>query len=85
MSDVVTLDNPSGHKSETAQRATLSKCAWVLLPPPCNPDLNLIEIALSKLKARLRAAALPRDRCPQGAMHFANQIAGVLPNSSENQ
>ncbi|MCK1268910.1 hypothetical protein IVB44_00055 [Bradyrhizobium sp. 49] len=31
----------------------------MLNPPPCSPDFNLIEKALSKVKAALRTAAQP--------------------------
>lgn len=31
--------------------------AWFLFLPPYSPDLNLIEMAFSKLKTHLRAAA----------------------------
>jgi transposase len=54
--DVVILDNLSSHKSEAAERAIRSKGAWMLFLPPYSPDLNPIEMAFSKLKARLRAA-----------------------------
>jgi transposase len=55
--DVVILDNLSSHKSEKAEKAIRSKGAWLLFLPPYSPDLNPIEMAFSKLKAHLRAAA----------------------------
>jgi len=55
--DVVILDNLSSHKSERAEKAIRSRGAWLLFLPPYSPDLNPIEMAFSKLKARLRAMA----------------------------
>ncbi len=55
--DVVILDNLSSHKSERAEKALRARGAWLLFLPPYSPDLNPIEMAFSKLKARLRAAA----------------------------
>lgn len=55
--DVVILDNLSSHKSEPAETAIRTRGAWLLFLPPYSPDLNPIEMAFSKLKARLRAAA----------------------------
>lgn len=56
--DVVIMDNLSSHKSEKAETAIHAKGAWVLFLPPYSPDLNPIEMAFSKLKAHLRAAAV---------------------------
>ena len=55
--DVVILDNLSSHKSERAAQAIQARGAWMLFLPPYSPDLNPIEMAFSKLKAHLRAAA----------------------------
>jgi transposase len=55
--DVVILDNLSSHKSERAERIVRSRGAWLLFLPPYSPDLNPIEMAFSKIKAHLRAAA----------------------------
>jgi transposase len=55
--DVVILDNLSSHKSQQAEKAIRSRGAWLLFLPPYSPDLNPIEMAFSKLKARLRAIA----------------------------
>jgi len=55
--DVVILDNLSSHKSERAEKLVRERGAWMLFLPPYSPDLNPIEMAFSKLKARLRAAA----------------------------
>ncbi|HVY04036.1 MAG TPA: IS630 family transposase, partial [Caulobacterales bacterium] len=55
--DVVILDNLSVHKSARAERAVRARGAWMLFLPQYSPDLNPIEMAFSKLKAHLRAAA----------------------------
>jgi transposase len=55
--DVVILDNLAVHKSEKAAQALRERGAWFLFLPPYSPDLNPIEMAFSKIKAHLRAAA----------------------------
>jgi transposase len=55
--DVVILDNVGFHKSERAEELIKAKGAWLLFLPPYSPDLNLIEMAFSKLKALLRKRA----------------------------
>lgn len=55
--DVVILDNVGFHKSERAKQLVRAKGAWLLFLPPYSPDLNPIEMAFSKLKARLRKRA----------------------------
>jgi transposase len=55
--DVVVLDNLAVHKSAKAAGLLKTKGAWFLFLPPYSPDLNPIEMAFSKLKAHLRAAA----------------------------
>ena len=55
--DVVILDNLSVHNSAHAAEALKARGAWFLFLPQYSPDLNPIEMAFSKLKAHLRAAA----------------------------
>ena len=55
--DIVILDNLSVHKSVRAERAIRDRGPWMLFLPQYSPDLNPIEMAFSKLKALLRAAA----------------------------
>jgi transposase len=55
--DVVILDNLSSHKSPGAARTLREIGAWFLFLPPYSPDLNPIEMAISKLKALIRTAA----------------------------
>ena len=56
--DIVILDNLSVHKSAHAARAAIrARGARLLFLPQYSPDLNPIEMAISKLKALLRAAS----------------------------
>jgi transposase len=55
--DVVIMDNLPVHKSAAAAAAIKARGAWPLFLPQYSPDLNPIEMAFSKLKAHLRAAA----------------------------
>lgn len=47
-------DNLSSHKSAKAQDNLRVQGSWLPFLPPYSPDLNPIEMALSKLKAHLR-------------------------------
>ena len=55
--DVVILDNLSVHKSAKAAATVNERGAWFLFLPQYSPDLNPIEMAFSRLKEHLRAAA----------------------------
>jgi transposase len=55
--DVVVLDNLKAHKVKGVREAIAAKGARLLYLPPYSPDLNPIEQAFAKLKARLRTAA----------------------------
>ena len=55
--DVVVMDNLSAHKRAGVRAAIEAAGAELRYLPPYSPDLNPIEQAFSKLKARLRAAA----------------------------
>ena len=55
--DVVILDNLSVHQSQRAADVLAARGAWFLFLPKYSPDLNPIEMAVSKLKAHLRAAS----------------------------
>jgi transposase len=60
--DVVVLDNLAAHKVAGVREAIAAAGASILYLPPYSPDLNPIEQAFAKLKARLRkAAARTRD------------------------
>jgi transposase len=56
--DVVVMDNLASHKRVAAVRAIEAAGASVAYLPPYSPDLNPIELAFAKIKARLRAAEL---------------------------
>ena len=55
--DVVVMDNLSCHKRPEVGRAIKAAGCQLRRLPPYSPDLNPIEKAFSKLKAKLRAAA----------------------------
>ena len=55
--DVVVMDNLACHKRPGVRRAIEAAGCELRLLPPYSPDLNPIEKAFSKLKARLRAVA----------------------------
>ena len=55
--DVVVMDNLACHKRPRVRRAIEAAGGELRLLPPYSPDLNPIEKAFSKLKAKLRAAA----------------------------
>jgi transposase len=50
----VIADNLSSHKSAVAQAFRKALENWLLFLLPYSPDLNLIEMAFSKLKVQLR-------------------------------
>lgn len=56
--DIVVMDNLSSHKRVGAVRAIERAGCSVAYLPPYSPDLNPIELAFAKIKARLRAAEL---------------------------
>ena len=62
--DVVVMHNLGSHKNAAVRTAIEAAGAELRFLPPCSPDLNPIEFAFSKLKARLRAAAA-RTREPR--------------------
>jgi transposase len=55
--DVVVMDNLACHRRAGVRAAIEAAGAELRLLPPYSPDLNPIERAFSRLKARLRAAA----------------------------
>ena len=55
--DVVIMDNLPAHKVSGVREAIEDAGASLLYLPPYSPDFNPIEMAFSKLKALLRAAA----------------------------
>ncbi len=55
--DTVVMDNLPAHKVAGVRKAIEAAEARLLYLPPYSPDLNPIEMAFSKLKSILRAAA----------------------------
>jgi transposase len=55
--DTVILDNLAAHKNAAVRSAIEAAGANIRFLPPYSPDLNPIENAFAKLKARLRKAA----------------------------
>lgn len=55
--DIVVMDNLAAHKVQGVRRLIEDAGASLLYLPPYSPDLNPIELAFSKLKTLLRAAA----------------------------
>ncbi len=51
---VVVMDNLAAHKGERVQKLIKERGCDLLYLPPYSPDLNPIEEAFSKVKARLR-------------------------------
>ena len=58
--DIVVMDNLKAHKVKGVRQALAARGARLLYLPPYSPDLNPIELAFAKLKARLRTAAARR-------------------------
>lgn len=54
---IVFADNLSSHKSSQAVELLRAQGNDLIFLPPYSPDLNLIEMAFSKLKALIRKAA----------------------------
>jgi transposase len=57
LGDIVICDNLPSHKVSGVREAIEARGASLLYLPPYSPDLNPIELAFSKLKRLLRAAA----------------------------
>ena len=55
--DVIILDNLPAHRSNVAASILKEIGAWFLFLPKYSPDLNPIEMALSKLKTLIRKVA----------------------------
>lgn len=74
---VVVMDNLPAHRSSRVDELVESAGAYVLRLPPYSPDLNPIEMAISKVKALLKRA----ERRTIDALHSAigDALACVTP------
>jgi len=71
--DVVVMDNLAGHKRAGVREAIEAAGCRLLFLPPYSPDLNPIEQAFSKLKARLRKAG---ERNFEGLWRLLGRLVG---------
>jgi transposase len=72
---VVVLDNLSAHKGSEVKRLVESAGATLLPLPPYSPDLNPIELAISKVKTVLRTLA---RRSVDGVMSGIGEALGSI-------
>jgi transposase len=80
--DVVVMDNLSSHKRAAVQTAIESVGAKLRYLPPYSPDLNPIEKAFSKLKAKLRAAQ--KRTIPELEQYLGEVLDCFSPKECEN-
>jgi transposase len=80
--DVVVMDNLSSHKRAAVRTAIESVGAHLRLLPPYRPDLNPIEKAFSKLKAKLRAAQ--KRTIPELEQYLGEVLDFFSPEECEN-
>ena len=66
--DIVVMDNLPAHKIAPVRAAIAKAKAQFFLLPPYSPDMNPIEPAWSKLKARLRAVGARSREAPGAAL-----------------
>jgi transposase len=80
--DVVVMDNLSSHKRAAVRTAIESVGANLRFLPPYSPDLNPIEKAFSKLKAKLRGA---QQRTIPALEHYLGEaLDWFSPQECEN-
>jgi putative transposase len=80
--DIVVLDNLGSHKGKAVRRAIRAAGARLLFLPKYSPDLNPIEQAFAKLKARVRKAA-PRS-LDAVSDAIANALTAISPQECAN-
>ena len=80
--DIVVMDNLSSHKREAVKTAIEAAGAELRYLPPYSPDLNPIEKAFSKLKAKLRAAEL--RKVPELEDFLGQVLDAFTPAECEN-
>jgi transposase len=77
---VVVMDNLPAHRTARVDELVESAGAYVLRLPPYSPDLNPIEMAISKVKALLRRAERRTVDALQSAIGDA--LASVTPDDA---
>ena len=80
--DIVVMDNLSSHKRAAVKTAIEAVGAKLRYLPPYSPDLNPIENAFSKLKAKLRAAAL--RTIPELETYLGQLLDAFAPEECQN-
>lgn len=80
--DTVIMDNLPAHKVHGVREAIQAVGACLLYLPPYSPDFNPIEMAFSKLKALLRAAAA--RTMPDLWQAIANALTRFSPEECQN-
>jgi transposase len=80
--DIVIMDNLSRHKRTAVRTAIEAAGAELRYLPPYSPDLNEIEKAFSKLKAKLRAAEL--RTIPELEVCLGKLLEAFSPEECEN-
>jgi transposase len=80
--DVVVMDNLACHKRAGVRRAIEAAGAELRLLPPYSPDLNPIEKAFARMKARLRAAA--KRTAPAVEEYLGELSATFAPEECRN-
>jgi transposase len=77
---VVVMDNLPAHRTAKVDELVESAGAYVLRLPPYSPDLNPIEMAISKAKSLLRKAERRDIHALQTAIGTA--LSSVTPNDA---
>ena len=80
--DIVVMDNLSSHKRSEVRPAIEAAGAELRYLPPYSPDLNPIERAFSKLKAKLRAAE--KRTVSELETYLGEALDGFSPDECEN-
>jgi transposase len=80
--DVVVMDNLSSHKRVAVRAAIEAVGAELRFLPPYSPDLNPIEKAFSKLKAKLRGAG--KRTIPALEKYLGEVLDCFSPEECEN-
>ena len=79
--NTVILDNLAAHKRPHAADI-LRHGFWFLLMPPCTPNLNLIELAIFKLKSHLQRVGI--RNCDQLTKATGITVISVVQSSFGN-